>query len=146
MNVRAFKKLCLELLDEGRLRFGMMMGIVSKVDGESYEIFSASSDTGIPEIGDLYKLDAVYCREVLLKGKTVAITEIKGVQGMHLHPLYDSIPCEAYISSPIFYGGRIWGTLNFTSLEKRNTPFSAEDVSFNEVQAARISRVIPAGT
>lgn len=134
--------LCTAILEEGRSRFGMMLGIVSRIDGETYEIIAVSSDTGIPHAGDLYELNTVYCREVFLKKRTVAITEIDGVAGMRLHPLYDAIFCEAYISSPIVRDGKVWGTLNFTSLDKRKTPFSDEDIAFNESQAARISSAI----
>ncbi|MDX9994951.1 MAG: GAF domain-containing protein [Rhodocyclaceae bacterium] len=139
---RPLRPLCLDILEEGRRRFDAMLGIVSRISGDTYEIFAVSSMTGIPETGDLYALDAVYCREVVRQRTTVAITQIDGVAGMRLHPLYDTIPCEFYISSPIFLEGRVWGTLNFTSLEKRDGPFSPEDIAFNESRAARIAACI----
>lgn len=127
------------ILDAGRKRFGAMMGIVSHIDEGAYEVVAVSSDTRIPEAGDTFALDAVYCREVFQKKRTLAITEIDGVPGMRLHPLYDEIPCEFYISAPIIVSGEVWGTLNFTSLEKRGTSFSEEDIQFIEAQAQRIS-------
>ncbi len=136
------KKYCVSVLEEGRSRLGLMLGIVSRVVGNTYEVVAVSSDTGIPHAGDQYPLDAVYCREVIQTMATVTITEIDGVKGMSLHPLYGLIPCEAYISSPINIHGKVWGTLNYTSLDKRMTPFSAEDIAFNEDRAARISSAI----
>jgi len=142
MNNDKVKKLSLGILDQGRKRFDAMLGIVSRVENETYKIFAVSSDTGIPEEGDFYPLDAVYCREVVQSGQTVAITEMDGVAGLRLHPLYDQIPCEFYISSPILVDGKVWGTLNYTSLEGRATPFSVEDITYNENNAKKIASAI----
>jgi len=136
---KRFCKLSDEILNVGRKRFGAMMGIVSHIHEGTYEIVAVSTDTGIPVVGDTYYLDAVYCRDVFLKKKTIAITEIDGAPGMCLHPLYKSIPCEFYISAPIFLEGKVWGTLNFTSLEKQVAPFSEEDIQFIETQAHRLN-------
>lgn len=142
MSKQKVRKLSLDILLEGRHRFDAMLGIVSRVENETYKIFAVSSDTGIPHEGDVYPLTAVYCREVVQSGRTVAITEIDGVPGLHLHPLYDAIPCEFYISSPILVDDKVWGTLNYTSLQMRTKPFSAEDISYNEACAMKIAAAI----
>ena len=119
-----------------------MMGIVSHIHDGKYDVVAVSSETGIPVVGDCYPVEAVYCREVLATKKTVAITEIEGVKGMSLHPLYDEIPCGFYISSPILVKGKVWGTLNYTSLEIRDTPFSDDDIAYNEARAATIAALL----
>lgn len=134
-----FRSLCNLALAAGRERFGAMMGIVSHVYNDAYEIMAVSSDTEIPEVGDRFNLESVYCRQVVHKKRTVAITEIDGVPGMRLHPLYDCIPCEFYISAPIIVASDVWGTLNFTSLAKRDAPFSEADIQFIEDYAGGIS-------
>lgn len=142
MKKTEIRQLALGILIEGRHRFGAMLGIVSQIHNGTYGIFAASSATGIPEAGDRYPLTAVYCREVVECGRTVAITEINGVQGMRLHPLYDAIPCEFYISSPILVRDEVWGTLNFTSFAKRDSPFSAEDIAYNEANAMKVATAL----
>lgn len=137
-----FQALCHNILAAGRHRYGAMMGIVSCVQADRYQVVAVSSDTAIPCPGDVYPLNSVYCREVVEKDTTVALTRIDDVLGMSLHPLYDAIPCEFYISSPIHRAGQVWGTLNFTSLDKRATPFSAADIAFNEENAAAIARAL----
>lgn len=144
MNNAKARKLALGVLDEGRRRFDAMLGIVSRIQDDTYEIFAVSSATGIPEAGDRYPLSAVYCRDVVQARRTVAITEIDGVPGLCLHPLYDAIPCEFYISSPILVGGRVWGTVNFTSLARRAKPFSDQDIAHNEAAASSIAAAIAA--
>ncbi len=142
MNNPKLQFACQQALAAGRFRFGAMMGIVSRIEGDQYHVVAASSDTGIPEAGDTYLLESLYCRDVVEKQCSIAITEIDGVPGMSLHPLYDSIPCEFYISSPIIVDGQVWGTLNFTSLEKRSLAFSPMDIAFNEANAADIARAL----
>ena len=142
MKNNTAREFALGILNAGRSYFVATLGIVSRIQDGTYEIFAVSSDTGIPEVGDRYPLTAVYCRDVVQSGKTVAIAEIDGVPGMCLHPLYNVIPCEFYISSPILVAGKVWGTVNFTSLEKRATPFSAADISYNEANAIKISSAI----
>ena len=142
MYSQELKRVCQEILKSGRQRFDAMMGIVSCIRDSQYEIVAVSSDTDIPRAGDTYALESVYCREVVEKKCTLAITEIDGVPGMSLHPLYSTIPCEFYISSPIMVDGRVWGTLNFTSLGKRDTPFSPTDIAFNEANALDIARAL----
>lgn len=145
MKLAPARRLANDILTAGRLRFGAMLGIVSRIQDGTYEIFAVSSDTGIPEVGDAYPLDAVYCREVFQSRRTVAITEIEGVRGLRLHPLYDAIPCEFYISSPILVGNAVWGTLNYTSLQWRETPFSAADIAFNEANALKLAGALIRG-
>jgi GAF domain-containing protein len=142
MNNKTLATLCSGILNEGRSRFDAMLGIVSRIEKGQYEVFAVSSDTGIPDKGDCYPLSAVFCRDVFEHRKTFAITEIDGVQGMRLHPLYETIPCEFYLGSPIFVDGKVWGTLNFTSLANKDVPFSAADVANNEANALKIALAI----
>ena len=139
MNIAELRKICTNTLKEGRERFGLATGIVSQIHDGLYEVIAADSATGIPHAGDIYDARGVYCREVIDSKQSVSITKIGDTPGMCLHPLYEIIPCEAYVSSPIFVDGNIWGTLNYTSFEIRNEPFSAEDITYNEDQAARIA-------
>ena len=136
------KTLCKQILEEGMQRYPVLVGIVSRIKDDDYEIFSIITDTGILKEGDVYKLESVYCRDVYKNKKTIAITEIDNVPGMKLHPLYDGFPIEVYISSPIVVDGKVWGTLNYSSLDISDIPFSHEDVQFNENCAQKIAAAI----
>jgi GAF domain-containing protein len=142
MDKAELKTLCREVLCEGIQRFPVLVGIVSRISGNDYEIFSVVSDTGVIKESDVYQLDCVYCRDVYKTKNTIAITEIDNVPGMKLHPLYDGFPIEVYISSPIIVNDKVWGTLNFSSLDITNTSFSKDDIQFNEEQAKKIATAI----
>lgn len=142
MNQSNLNTLCKQILEEGMQRFPVLMGIVSRITDDDYEVFSIITDTGILKEGDVYNLDSVYCRDVYKNKKSIAITEIDNVPGMKLHPLYDGFPIEVYISSPIVVDGKVWGTLNYSSLDISDVPFSDEDIQFNEDCAQKIATAI----
>ena len=142
MSTEKAKALCYEILDAGIKRYPVLVGIVSRIENNNYEIFATVSDTGIFKEGDVYNLDSVYCRDVYRRGETVAITQIDNVRGLKLHPLYKDIPLEVYISSPVMVDGQVWGTLNFSSLDTSEKDFTDDDIRFNEKQAQRIADAI----
>jgi len=142
MNKTDLKGLCQVILETGMKRFPVSLGIVSRIYQNKYEVYSLSSSDDVLKYGDVFDLDNVYCRDVYKNKKTIAITEIDNVPGMKLYPLYELIPLEIYISSPINVNGQVWGTLNFSGFEISEIPFSTDDIQFNEDQAGRIASAI----
>lgn len=130
------------LLSEGRDRFAMSLGVVSRIENNEYKIIAISSKSGVFVPGESFKLSNTYCRDVYESGKTVALTELDGCEGLQKHPLYESLPLEAYISSPIIVNDKVWGTLNFSNMSLRATSFSEGDIQFNEDAANKISKEI----
>lgn len=139
------KKKCDSILEEGCKKLGLSMGVVSNVKENRYEISAVYSDTGVFVAGESFPLGDTFCRDVVSAAKTVAITEIEGVPGMQLHPLYHVLALEAYISTPIFVNGSVWGTLNFSSMRVRPAKFNDEEIKYVESLAAAISVLITAG-
>jgi GAF domain-containing protein len=129
---------CHGLLNKGATRLHMPVGIVSHVYNEVYQIVAINSASGPFVEGACFPIQATYCRDVIKKGKTIAITEIDGTLGMRRHPLYVKMPLEAYISAPIFHGGKPWGTVNFTSTKIRE-PFKPEEIELVECFAAKVA-------
>lgn len=120
----------------------LSMGIVSHIENNRYEIVAVYSNTGVFVPGESFPLGDTYCRDVVSSEKTIALTEIDGVPGMQLHPLYHVLALESYISTPIFVNACVWGTLNFSSMRVRPNQFSTEEIEFVEKSAANISLLI----
>ena len=129
---------CHKLLDEGAVELGLPVGIVSHIFNGNYQIVAINCGTMQMMDGSVFPLQDTYCRDVYQSGKTIAVTEIDGVKGMRLHPLYIKLPLEAYLSSPIRHHDRVWGTVNFTSPKTRE-PFTAFDIQLVEGYASQIS-------
>ena len=75
----------------------------------------------------------------------MALTEIDGKKGLDQHPLYVHFPLEAYLSTPIYLNNTIWGTLNFSSMTVRDTPFTESDIEFVEESARIITKTMEGG-
>ena len=101
---------CHDLINRGVEQLDMPVGIVSHIYNDLYEIVTINSEMDEFIQGAVFPLSKTYCRDVYRTDKTIAITEIDHVLGMQLHPLYVSLPVEAYISAPIHHDGSVWGT------------------------------------
>ncbi len=130
---------CNELVNQGVKQLEMPIGIVSHIYNGQYEIITINSEIDDFIQGAVFPLSNTYCRDVYQTDKTIAITEIDHVLGMKLHPLYVSLPLEAYISAPIHHNGCVWGTVNFTSAKIRPS-FGNADIELVEQYADTISK------
>ena len=130
---------CYELLDNGSKRLELPVGIVSHVYNNLYQVVAINLRQGDLIPGATFPVDQTYCRDVVEKDKTVAITEIDGVHGLQRHPLYVSMPLEAYIGAPIHHKGAVWGTINFSSPKCRNA-FSKDEIKQVESYAQAIGK------
>lgn len=130
------------ILTEGNNMLSTTMGIVSHIENDEYEIVAVKSIANVFVSGESFPLFQTYCRDVYSTGKTIALTELDGKPGLECHPLYKNLPLEAYISTPILKHGVIWGTLNFSSMIQKTSPFSDSDIEFIESAAKRIALAI----
>ncbi|CAA0124720.1 Uncharacterised protein [BD1-7 clade bacterium] len=144
MYPAGFRQSCNRVVDEGRQRLGLSMGIVSRIQGEQYEIVAVSSKTGVFVADEAFPLKKTYCREVAETGVTLALNAIDSDSTLHHHPLYQSLPLEAYISAPICLGDNVWGTVNFSCMKPRTTAFSVDDISYVELEAKRLAHMLEA--
>ena len=132
---------CNELINRGVDQLDMPVGIVSHIYNDLYEIVTINSEMDEFINGAVFPLSKTYCREVYRTDKTIAITEIDHVLGMQLHPLYVTLPIEAYISAPIHYKGSVWGTVNFTSANIRPA-FTKAEIELVEQYAETINKFL----
>lgn len=119
------------LLDLGRDFFGLQVGILSRIEGERYEVLHVSPAGGI-EPGTMFDLSDTYCVLTFRTGVVKAWSPA-GESEINTHPCYRQMGLEAYIGTTVFVGGERFGTLNFTSLEPRDTPFTAREETFVEL-------------
>ncbi len=136
------QQFCDNILKEGLEHLDLSVGIVSHIEQDTYSILAAKSPDNAFKHGDRFPLRNTYCKDVVARGKTMALTELGGFKGLCQHPLYTNLPLESYISTPIFLNQEIWGTLNFSSMKIRDHKFNAEEISYIEKRAKVISTAI----
>ena len=145
MQQATLKSYCEQILEEGIDIFDLSLGIVSRVEDNAYTIIAVMPIDSVFHANETFELKDTYCREVIEKESTLALTQLGDTQGLCKHPLYSGLPLEAYISAPIKVRGKIWGTLNFSSMKIRGNEFSSEEVELIENRARGIGKYIENG-
>jgi len=130
------------ILSTGLNALSLTLGVISHIDNDLYKIIAVISENDIFVPGEVFRLQDTYCRDVFEKAKTLALTQFKDKAGLCKHPLYNQMPLEAYIGTPIYKDGKVWGTLNCSSEHIKHDKFKDEEISFIERLATQISTTV----
>jgi PAS domain S-box-containing protein/diguanylate cyclase (GGDEF)-like protein len=129
------RELYRQYLAVGCRLLGLSVGIISRVQGQDYQVLAVQSDNDAIRAGEHYALGDTYCAEVLAKQGSVALHDVGALESMRSHPAYTGLQLQAYIATPIRVQGDIVGTLNFSDTRPRPEPFSMEEMEFLELMA-----------
>ena len=117
------------LLEIGARILSLETGIVSSIQGKSYQIVSVHSpDTSICESA-VFALGETYCADVVATNAVVAYHNIEASPGAS-HPCFEKYCLRSYIASPINVNGEFFGTVNFSSLSARDKSFSDIELDY----------------
>jgi len=109
---------------------GLPLGIISQIVAEDYEIRVQTSPDGALKDGQHFPLGQTCCSLTLQANNVLAIDDI-GQSTYAAHPCYQVFRLESYIGAPLRMNGGVYGTLNFSSTQKRSKRhFSAADIEF----------------
>lgn len=122
-----------QLLGLGLDAFGLSIGIVSKIDGDKYEVLYALSDIVDIAPGTQFDLSETYCLHTLSNQHATGFHHA-GQSEIASHPCYQSQQLEAYIGAAIQVNGEVYGTVNFSSPDP-STPFTSDDYDYVELIA-----------
>lgn len=121
--------------------FGMGIGIISRIENQTYTVENSYHPEGAIQKGDTFELASTYCEITLRKDQVVAMHHI-GNSDFASHPCYRGMKLEAYIGIKIIVDHQVFGTLNFSSLSALSQPFSAEDIRMMQIMGAWVSNII----
>ena len=119
-----------EMLNLGCRFLKMDCGRVNKIEPEkniSTVLNVAGQDTYGQTPGMMYFLDESICSLTLDKNVPLAITDIKDPKIRGHHKSLRIAKVQSYIAAPITVYGKVYGTVNFSSRQKRSTPFAETD-------------------
>ena len=121
--------------------FAMSTGIISRIQGSSYIIEAVYSKMGdVFSPGMSFELKNTYCDAVARSHKTVTYLHVGAIPSMVLHPVYTAVQLESYIGTPLYgEGGKVVGTVNFSSHEVRQWEFDEQEVQTIESMARKIA-------
>jgi diguanylate cyclase (GGDEF)-like protein len=127
------------LLRMGLERFGLDIGILSKIKKGNYTIKHCVTPPGIPmQPGDRFDFDHTYCSITCSGLEPVALAHIGKDDAFASHPAYKSFGLESYIGIPIRRNDRLYGTLNFSSPEPYPRKFRDIDIDALQLMASWI--------
>ena len=113
----SFEERTARLLAMGCSQFGMDIGLLGRVLGDRYEVLAAYLPEDFPfgfAKGDGFALSRTFEREVLRSQEPISIESAGTTQWRH-HPAYTVRRLEAFMGTRVMVGGRVFGTLSFTS-------------------------------
>lgn len=131
-----------EYLKKGLEIFGLSLGVISKVEQDTYTILAIHPEIKGWNVGDKLALKNTYCDTVIRASEVVSFDHIGLHPTMKLHPAYLESLLECYIAAPIWVNNKIYGTLNFTSKKPKKTPFTPADHEFINLMAQGIGFMV----
>lgn len=135
---RDFDSKVSELLEMGCEVFDMPLGIVSQIEGDSYTIMYACSPGGVLVPGTVYDLNKTYCVHTLKSEEPTGFANV-GKSEISEHPCYKGFGLESYIGIRLTVGGKLYGTLNFSSLTPHPENFSRSEFTLIRLFADWVS-------
>ena len=132
------------LLAKGNRELSTTLGVVARIENNSYEIFAVQSNSGAYVPGEKYTLGDTFSREVFENQLPVVKNHIDSSTKTTHHPLYRSLPLACFIGAPIVVDGKPWGCVDFSSMAQRDGSFDEQDVERIKTLAAELSELIAA--
>jgi GAF domain-containing protein len=117
------------VLQEGLTMLRLDLGIVSKIQDNSYTVLFFSPANAALEKGQILDLNTTFCALTFQNQDVVDIDDVIN-SPYSGHPCYASFGLESYIGVPLFVEGKPYGTLNFSSTLPHKTPFNDADRNF----------------
>ncbi len=134
---KGFEHQIIQLLDMGLERFGLDIGIFSKIEQNDYIIHSCIAPAGFSiKSGDQFDLRATYCSITCAAKGPVALEHVAKDTKLAIHPAYKAFSLESYIGIPIRLNDKLFGTLNFSSPSPSNRKFLDIDIDALQLMAS----------
>ncbi len=125
---------CAAFLEMGCQRFGLPIGILSRIRGEDYQIVKVHGANGSLKTGDILPLGETFCSQTIASDQPVSFVHA-GETAWKTHPAYQKFSLEAYLGVPILVESEKFGTLNFSSPEPRSAGFDDSDIKVVQLMA-----------
>jgi len=117
-----------DVLRFGATIFGVPIGVISRIEGGSYEVRYAHDQGGELEAGMTFDLGRTFCSEAARQMEPMAVHHL-GESDLEKHPAYGELKVESYIGAPVKVQGELYGTLAFLGRAPRASAFSEIELS-----------------
>ena len=131
---RSFSQRVEQILMMGCQQFNLDVGILSKVEGERYRIVALKlpDDSSLPiAVGEIFSIEHTCCEHTIKAEQLFSFWQNSDLQ----HPCYLDTNPQAYLGTKVIVGGKVYGTLNFSSLHPHPEPFKTIQIELIELMA-----------
>jgi len=120
-----------EMLNIGCQLLNMQCGRIFRIDSD-VDVITVLNTSGTEYCNDLppgttINLDETLCAITYKSKRPTAIHDTQAPQFLDQHKCFQSSNVNAYIGAPIVVSGKNYGTVNFSSTNKRSKPFAETD-------------------
>ena len=128
--------------------FEMPIGILSETprDGETgewlYRVHAVETTVDGIEAGMEIPLRDAFCDAVVGSEETISYGDTAEVEALACHSAYTERGLRAFIGTPVWVDGDLFGTLNFVSPEPRSSGFEPHEHELVEVIAELVGRLL----
>lgn len=129
-----------EILKAGCSLFGEQIGIISRIEGDSYIIEHIYAPGFDIHKGQEFELEKTFCSIMVDSDRPLSIADVKK-SDYRKHPC-TSMGLESYIGMSISIDGEKFGTLNFSGNSPKEPPFHDSDLQFMVTLCDWIGNVI----
>lgn len=130
-----------ELLELGARQFGLPVGLVGAVSGQSLRLEYVTPVSEALTPGRVYALERLCCAETA-HGDDVVDFHDGPPNGSCRHPAHGDTSPGTYIGVPLFVRGRMHGVVCFSSMQARTEPFNDIDRELARLLAGAISGLV----
>lgn len=129
------------ILDLGRHRFDLDIGLLTRIAGEQLELTHVRSmDEAIP-VGRVIPLSGSPCADALISTEPLCL-EVWGGSPFRRHLAHAELGLQCYLGTRVLVDGKPHGTLCFASRTVRSSPFSDADKAFLQLMARWIGTAL----
>ncbi|HEX9923452.1 MAG TPA: ATP-binding protein, partial [Anaerolineae bacterium] len=128
-------------LEAGAILLDLDSGIISQIEDDNYTVIHCYAPSDPLQPGQTFELGQTYC-DLTFKADQVIGIDHAGQSEYSGHPCYRALQLEAYLGVPLWVNGQRFGTLNFSSLSPRKTPFNEADQDFVRLMGQWVSATL----
>ena len=140
-NYESIEDLFANYLDSGCQMFDLNTGAIARIENSAYRIMAAKSPLDL-EAGYEAACKNAYCTEVTETLATITLARVGQLELMKNHPVYTHFKLEAFIGTPIFVNGELYGTLIFADTNPKESEFTDGEKEIIELMARDIGNSI----
>jgi len=123
-----------ELLVMGCRQLGMSVGILSRIQGDNYQIMAVECPDGSIEKAQIYDLEKTFCVATAMSTEPMYFESVR-FSGLCFNTGVPAFKIEAYMGIPVTVKGEVYGTLCFNSPTPLTEPFRVVDIELVKLMA-----------